>query len=73
LANRKSELETIMQVNMLEAKNALSRLVAAAEDVYLKGYATMGELMVGLSKYFAFNNGERPHQYVQLKPGGLLS
>jgi putative transposase len=32
------------------------------EDVYLKGYATMGELMVGLSKYFAFYNGERPHQ-----------
>ena len=32
------------------------------EDVYLKGYATMGELMVGLSQYFAFYNGERPHQ-----------
>ena len=32
------------------------------EDVYLKGYATIGELMVGLSKYFAFYNGERPHQ-----------
>ena len=32
------------------------------EDVYLNGYATMGELMVGLTKYFAFYNGERPHQ-----------
>jgi putative transposase len=32
------------------------------EDVYLKGYATMGELMVGLTRYFAFYNGERPHQ-----------
>lgn len=32
------------------------------EDGYLKGYATMGELMVGLSQYFAFYNGERPHQ-----------
>ena len=32
------------------------------EDVYLKGYATMGELMVGLSRYFASYNGERPHQ-----------
>jgi prevent-host-death family protein len=31
LANLKPEPETIMQVNMLEAKNALSRLVAAAE------------------------------------------
>ncbi len=31
------------------------------EDVYLKGYASMGELMVGLSEYFAFYNGERPH------------
>ena len=32
------------------------------EDVYLKGYATMGELMVGLAEYFAFYNGERGHQ-----------
>ncbi len=32
------------------------------EDVYLKGYATMSELMVGLAGYFAFYNGERPHQ-----------
>ena len=32
------------------------------EDVYLKGYATMGELLIGLTKYFAFYNGERPHQ-----------
>jgi len=32
------------------------------EDVYLKGYATMGELSVGLAEYFAFYNGERPHQ-----------
>jgi putative transposase len=32
------------------------------EDVYLNGYATMGELMIGLVKYFAFYNGERPHQ-----------
>jgi len=28
------------------------------EDVYLKGYATMGELLIGLTKYFAFYNGE---------------
>ncbi len=32
------------------------------EDVYLNGYATMGELLIGLTKYFAFYNGERPHQ-----------
>jgi putative transposase len=32
------------------------------EDVYLKGYAGMGELMPGLTDYFAFYNGERPHQ-----------
>ena len=37
------------------------------EDVYLKGYATMGELMVGLSKYCAFYNGERPHQSLGYK------
>jgi putative transposase len=32
------------------------------EDVYLKGYATMGELMIGLTVYFVFYNDERPHQ-----------
>ena len=32
------------------------------ENVYLNGYATMGELMVGLAEYFAFYNSERPHQ-----------
>ena len=32
------------------------------EDVYLKGYANMAELMVGLAQYFAFSNAERPHQ-----------
>jgi len=32
------------------------------EDVYLKGSATMGALMVGLTDYFAFYNTERPHQ-----------
>ena len=35
------------------------------EDVYLKGYASMGELMVGLAEYFAFYNGERPHQSLE--------
>jgi len=37
------------------------------EDVYLKGYASMGELMVGLADYFAFYNGERPHQSLENK------
>ncbi len=32
------------------------------EDVYLNGYATMGDLHAGLTAYFAFYNGERPHQ-----------
>ena len=32
------------------------------EDVYLKGYATVGDLMIGLLEYFTFYNGERPHQ-----------
>jgi putative transposase len=31
-------------------------------DVYLKGYANMAELTVGLAQYFAFYNGQRPHQ-----------
>ena len=37
------------------------------EDVYLKGYATMIELTVGLSEYFTFYNGERPHQSLGYK------
>jgi len=32
------------------------------EDVYLKGYANMAELTVGLAQYFAYYNVERPHQ-----------
>lgn len=32
------------------------------EDIYLKGYAGMGELMRGLTDYFAFYNAQRPHQ-----------
>ena len=32
------------------------------EDVYLKGYATVGDLMIGLLEYFTFYNSERPHQ-----------
>jgi putative transposase len=32
------------------------------EDIYLEGYATPPELLLGLSEYFAFYNGERPHQ-----------
>jgi len=37
------------------------------EDVYLNGYATMGELMVGLGKYFVLYNTERPHQSLDYK------
>jgi len=32
------------------------------EDIYLKGYAGMGELTLGLTGYFVFYNEERPHQ-----------
>jgi putative transposase len=32
------------------------------EDVYLNGYANMGELMVGLASYMNFYNVERVHQ-----------
>lgn len=32
------------------------------EDVYLKGYATMADLLLGLTEYFVFYNTERPHQ-----------
>jgi putative transposase len=42
------------------------------EDVYLKGYASMGELMVGMTKYFAFYNGERPHQSLGQKTPDIV-
>ena len=32
------------------------------KDVYLNGYSAMGELRVGLTKYFVFYNGERANQ-----------
>jgi len=32
------------------------------EDVYLRGYGTVTELPLRLTEYFAFYNGERPHQ-----------
>ena len=32
------------------------------EDVYIKGYASLPELLLGLTEYFVFYNGERPHQ-----------
>ena len=32
------------------------------EDVYLKGYDTVADLTLGLTEYFIFYNGERPHQ-----------
>jgi putative transposase len=30
--------------------------------VYLKGYATLSELLLGLTEYFVFYNTERTHQ-----------
>ena len=35
------------------------------EDVCLQSYGTMGELTVGLARYFAFYNGERPYQSLE--------
>ncbi len=32
------------------------------EDIYLRGYGGLPELLLGLTEYFAFYNGERPHQ-----------
>ena len=32
------------------------------EDVYLKGYASLPELLIGLTEYFVFYNTERTHQ-----------
>jgi len=35
------------------------------EDVYLKGYATMTDLMLGLAEYFTFYNTKRMHQSLE--------
>jgi putative transposase len=32
------------------------------EDVYLKGYSTLPELLLGLTEYFVFYNTERTYQ-----------
>jgi putative transposase len=37
------------------------------EDVYLKNYVAMPELLVGLAEYFVFYNSERPHQALDYK------
>ncbi len=34
------------------------------EDIYLREYATMGELTLGLTEYFGFYNGGYPHQSI---------
>ena len=32
------------------------------EDIYIKDYASMVDLRLGLTKYFTFYNQKRPHQ-----------
>jgi putative transposase len=42
------------------------------KDVYLKGYANMAELTLGLAQYFTFYNAARPHQSLGYKtPAGV--
>jgi putative transposase len=37
------------------------------EDVYLKGYTTMPELLLGLTEYFVFYNAESMHQSLEVQ------
>lgn len=37
------------------------------EDIYLQGYETMTELVLGLTRYFAYYNQQRPHQSLAYK------
>jgi len=37
------------------------------EDVYLKGYVTVPDLLQGLTEYFGFYNTERMHQSLGYK------
>jgi len=40
------------------------------EDVYLKGYTTLPELLLGLTEYFVFYNTERMHQSLDYRHAG---
>lgn len=42
------------------------------EDIYLNGYASMPELMLGLTNYFVFYNGERPHQALDYRTPNMV-
>jgi len=42
------------------------------EDVYLKGYATVSELLLGLSDYFVLYNSQRPHQSLRYKTPNVV-
>lgn len=42
------------------------------EDIYLKEYVTVSELNQGLSAYFQFYNGERPHQALSYQTPGQV-
>jgi len=42
------------------------------EDIYLNGYATMSKLMLGLTKYVVFYNGERPHQALEYRTPNMV-
>lgn len=42
------------------------------EDVYLKGYTNMQELMCGLTRYFVDYNEERPHQSLGYQTPNLV-
>ncbi|MCJ7799832.1 MAG: integrase core domain-containing protein [Polaromonas sp.] len=35
------------------------------KDVYLNGYSAIGEMLIDLTKYFAFYNAERSHQSLE--------
>jgi putative transposase len=37
------------------------------EDIYLRGYESMSELLMGLTRYFAYYNHQRPHQSLAYK------
>lgn len=40
------------------------------EDVYLKGYVSVPELLLGLTEYFVFYNTERTHQSLDYRHTG---
>lgn len=56
------QASTLLALRAFSQKGSQQRKQGVFSIEALQGYATMGEMHAGLTRYFAFYNGERPHQ-----------